>query len=222
MALCPLCARRPGRRFCPARGDRICTVCCATKRRVEIACPDGCVYLQSAERHPPAVVRRQQSQDLAALMGAAGHLDEAQLHLFIMLLTLISSFIPPATWRPADQLLDQDVANAAGALASTYETASRGVIYEQRAVAPAAEALRHELQKFCGEARAQGGSRFERDAATVLRTIEHGAKHEVAGLDEGPRSYLELLDRVLRDKPLGSGFTRPLDQNTKVPKILLS
>ena len=217
MALCPLCTRRPDRRFCPARGELICTVCCATKRLVEIACPADCVYLQSAERHPPAVVRRQQSHDLAVLMDTAGHLDEPQLHMFVMLQTFIASFMPPATWR----LIDQDVADAAGALGSSYETASRGIIYEQKAAAPAAEALRRELEKFCADARAQGGSRFERDAAAVLRAIERGAKHEAPGLEEGHRSFLELLDRLLRRGQLGSGANRALHKESKVPTIHL-
>ena len=33
---CPVCGQRKARRECPALGQTICTVCCATKRLVEI------------------------------------------------------------------------------------------------------------------------------------------------------------------------------------------
>jgi hypothetical protein len=43
---CPLCLKRKGRRACPAKGAAICPHCCGTKRRVEIDCPEDCVYLE--------------------------------------------------------------------------------------------------------------------------------------------------------------------------------
>ena len=36
---CPSCRERSPKRSCPALGAMICTVCCATKRQVEIQCP---------------------------------------------------------------------------------------------------------------------------------------------------------------------------------------
>lgn len=192
-------------------------MCCATKRLVEIACPGDCVYLKTAEQHPPAVVKRQHSQDLVVLMGTAGRLSEPQLQMFFMLQTLISRFVPSGLGR----LLDQDVAEATGALAASYETASRGVIYERKATSTTAEALRRELETFCAEARAQGGSRFERDAAAVLRAIEQGAKHEAPGLGEANRAYLELVGRLLREGQPRAGGARPPEKGPESPTILL-
>lgn len=203
-AQCPLCARRPARRFCPAKGTEICAVCCGTKRLVEIACPSDCPYLQSAERHPAAAVRRQQEQDLATLLATLGRLSERQLQLFFLAQTLIARFTPTGVAR----LIDTDVAEAAGALAATYETSARGVIYEHSSQSAVADALRRELQAFLAEVGRGGGSVFEREAADVLRGIERGARHTAASLAAGgDRAYLELVGRVLQDRRAPAGPT---------------
>ena len=82
------------------------------------------------------MVKRQQEQDLAVLMTALGPLSEPQLQLFFLIHTLISRFKPEGA-----QLTDADVADAAGALATSFETASRGVLYEQQATSTPAESL---------------------------------------------------------------------------------
>ena len=82
---CPLCEKRPTKRACPALGREICATCCATKRIVEISCPDNCRYLESAQKHPAAVVKRQVDRDVTALMATMGRLSEQQLQLFFLL-----------------------------------------------------------------------------------------------------------------------------------------
>src|SRR5262245_6070358 len=151
---CPLCRTRKAKRSCPGTGVQICAVCCGTKRLVEIACPPSCIYLTTAQRHPAAVVKRQQEVDVAVLMGALGPLSEPQLQLFFVIHALIARYKHEGT-----ALIDADVAEAAGALAGTFETASRGVLYEQTATVPAAEGLRRELKAMLAKIGAEGGSR---------------------------------------------------------------
>ena len=62
---CPVCNQRKARRECPALHQTICTVCCATKRMVEINCPPDCPHLAAAREHPAAAVKRQQERSLA-------------------------------------------------------------------------------------------------------------------------------------------------------------
>lgn len=173
-------------------------MCCGTKRLVEIACPPTCVYLATAQRHPAAVVKRQQEQDLSVLVGALGRVSEAQLQVFFVLQTFIARFAPEGR-----TLTDADVAEGVGALAATLETASRGVVYEQAANTPAGEALRRELKAFLGELASRSGSvsRFEREAAVVLRGIERGARHQSPGIGDGPVDYLTLVARILHERP---------------------
>src|SRR5580704_16358476 len=48
--LCPICNKRKAERFCPAKGEKICAVCCGTEREVTIDCPADCGYLIAAHR----------------------------------------------------------------------------------------------------------------------------------------------------------------------------
>ena len=48
---CPICEKRKAARFCPAKGETICAVCCGTEREVTIDCPSDCSYLVAAHRY---------------------------------------------------------------------------------------------------------------------------------------------------------------------------
>jgi len=48
---CPICQKRKAGRFCPAKAEKICAVCCGTEREVTIDCPADCAYLLSAHRY---------------------------------------------------------------------------------------------------------------------------------------------------------------------------
>ena len=136
--VCPLCQKRPARRACPALRQEICAVCCATKRLVEIHCTEDCRYLSAGQRHPAAVVKRQIDRDVTLLMATVGRLSEQQLQLFFLLQSMVLSYKPEGLGR----ITDTDVALATGALASSLETASKGLIFE--------EATASVVRKDCG------------------------------------------------------------------------
>ena len=198
--ICSSCGKRPAKRACPALGDQICAVCCATKRLVEIACTDDCRYLEAAQRNPAAVVRKQIDRDVTTLMAAIGRLSEQQLQLFFLLQSMVLSYKPEGLAR----LTDADVALAAGALGSSLETASKGVIFEESTGSVVAEGLRRALRPVIDEVTKSGGSRVEREVATVLRGIERGAKHEGDLIPPGDTSYLDLVARVFQQRPQGA------------------
>jgi hypothetical protein len=197
MRTCPECQRRPSKRACPALGHEICPVCCATKRLVEIRCPSDCRYLGNAQQHPAAVVKRQQDRDMAMLLSTMGRLTERQLQLLFLLANVLVRHKPDG-FSP---LADADVADATGTLAATLETASRGLIYEPRPASVNAARLGSELKAMLDELGRGGGSRFEREAAEVLRGIERGARHDSPALGSEPTAYLAVLDRVMREAP---------------------
>lgn len=194
---CPLCQKRPSKRACPALRQDICPSCCATKRLTEISCPEDCRYLESAQKHPAAVVRRQIDRDLSLLMTTVGRLSEQQLQLFFLLQSLVLSHKPEGLVR----LADTDVAMATGALAATLETASKGVIFDEATSSVPAEGLRKALKPVIEEIIKSGGSGAEREVAPVLRAIERGAKHEGGHVPEGDTAYLELVGRVFQQRP---------------------
>src|SRR5690242_11339232 len=127
-AKCPLCGRQKARRACPALGRQICAVCCGTKRLGEIQCPPDCHYLASAREHPPAATVRQQQHDLSLVSEMMRDLNRRQGELLFTVLMFLDRYEPPEL----QPIVDDDVAETAAALASTFETASRGVIYQHR------------------------------------------------------------------------------------------
>jgi hypothetical protein len=174
-------------------------VCCGTKRLTEIQCPADCGYLAAAREHPAASVVRRQQRDLALVVRFVRDFTERQSHVFIALATAI------ARHRGSEltPLLDEDVADAAAALAATYETSARGVIYEHRPATSAGQRLAAELKGLLAEALAGGGTTVEREAATVLRRIVENVGEARAADQENRRAYLELLDRVLSPAATG-------------------
>jgi hypothetical protein len=191
---CPVCRQRKGKRTCPALGGTICSVCCGTKRIVEIDCPADCVHLATSREHPAAVVRRQQEHDVALLLPSIQRLSERQHQLFFVLHTLIARHKPEGLIR----LLDDDVADAAGALAATLETSARGVIYEHAPQSLPAQRLAAEIRTMLAEMAQQGATVPERELSLTLRAIEQGARDTRARVDGGDTAYLDLMARLLQ------------------------
>jgi len=189
------------KRACPGVRQEICPVCCATKRLVEIKCPEDCRYLASAQKHPAALVKRQIDRDLTTLMTTVGRLSEPQLQLLFVLQSAVISFKPEGFAR----LTDDDVASAAGALASTLEAAAKGLIFDEGSKSIPAENLRLAIKPILDEVTKAGGARAERDAALALRAIQRGAKHEGGVVPDGETAYLELVGRVFQQRPQTPG-----------------
>lgn len=199
--VCPLCHQRKAKRACPAVGQQICTVCCGTKRLVEISCPADCVYLTTARTHPPAVVQRQQEHDRGLFLPLLQGLSERQARLMLMLATVTSRHEGEAFQK----LVDDDIAQATGALAATLETAGRGILYEHQPASLPAARLMAELKMAVAEVTKSGGSALERDAAIGLRRLEVAAK-QASKQRAGSNEFQQLLARVLAPQP---GSDRP-------------
>jgi len=195
--VCPLCGNRRARRGCPAVGQQICAVCCGTKRLVEINCPADCVWLASAREHPPAARVRQQERDRARLMPLMLDFSERQVQLFFLLANFIARYEPPEL----QPLFDEDVEEGAGALASTFETASRGVIYEHRAASLSAERFANALKPALAEMGRGLGSAFERDAAGVLRRVATLARDVRTADTANRRGFIDMLRRLVAEFP---------------------
>ena len=113
---------------------------------------------------------------------------------------------------------DADVAEAAAVVASTLETAGKGIIYEHQAASVPAQRLSTELRRVVDDLIRQNStqqSRVERDSAAALRRVERGARTAAAALagDEQP-VYLKLLGRVLGAQD--SGQPGPPDQGSLI------
>jgi hypothetical protein len=124
--ICPICQKRKAARFCPAKAEKICAVCCGTERELTIDCPPGCAYLVAAHRyendHPRALPAD------TALLDARIQQDTIQVHgRFLSALAFtIAKF---CAGQPSTA--DPDVLAALRALAESYKTLASGIVYEQ-------------------------------------------------------------------------------------------
>ncbi len=148
--LCPICNKRKPGRFCPAKAEKICAVCCGTEREVTIDCPSDCGYLVSAHRyeehHPRALAAD------APLLDVRITSDIVQLHgqfLSAVAFTIakFAASQPSAT--------DPDVLAALRALAETYKTLNSGIVYEQPPAVPVQRELYDALSAFLAEIKQQ-------------------------------------------------------------------
>jgi hypothetical protein len=210
--ICAVCGQRKSRRACPALQREICPVCCGRQRLVEIACPSDCAYLAEAQRHPAAPVRRQHEADLRLLLATTGGLTEWQFQLFFLVQAALSRFRPEG-----GRLVDTDVADAAAALAATFETAANGVLYDHSPDGTVARRLAAELRVVLDDIVARAGRRVEADVARVLRAVERGAASASGG---GPTAYMDLVARVLREGQPGP--PTPDSPSGDRPRIILT
>jgi hypothetical protein len=197
IAACPLCERRRGKRACPALGRQICAACCGAKRQTEINCPPDCGYLVSAQTHPPAIVQRQQERDSRFLLPLVAGLGQRRYHLFFLVQGAIHRLAQSGEF-PVD---DSIVRETAQAMAATYETASKGIIYEHRAASLPAEHLTRELKPLLEGEDGRGPVAREQDLVEVLRCIERAASEAGKALGGGSRAYLELVGRLMQPAP---------------------
>jgi hypothetical protein len=171
---------------------------------VEIRCPPDCPYLVTAREHPPVAAVRQQRQDLGFLMEFMRDLNDRQSQLFFLVASLIARYKSPNL----ESIVDDDVAEAAGTLAATFETAARGVIYEHRTPSIPAGRLVTALKAALAEASSGAGSPFERDAAVILRRIEQAARRMNKGDAASSSALIGLLERMVQrsdEAPAESG-----------------
>jgi hypothetical protein len=124
---CPICQKRNPSRFCPARGETICAVCCGTEREVTIDCPSDCPYL----------IRARQSEDAHSKALAAKDAPFPDVRIPARLLELQQPLVTSLALsllefaRENRPLQDADAAVALGALAETYRTLNSGLYYEK-------------------------------------------------------------------------------------------
>lgn len=118
------------------------------------------------------------------------HLTERQQQLFFLFHSVIARHTPDGLAR----LLDEDVADAANALAKSIETAQRGVIYEHAPQTLSAQKLANEMKAMLAEARQAGAAIYDGEVAITLRAIESGARE----VSKGDAEYQSLIRRLLQ------------------------
>lgn len=181
------------KRFCPARGENICSVCCGTEREVTIDCPADCPHLVASRKYDEG--RRQVDWSKVPFADVRIPFEFAQSHtpLLMALISSIGEYV-----RDHRQVVDTDAIAALQALTETYRTLSSGLYYEKppdylyrrelySALKEALEKYKQMETQRLGLATTRDGE--IRDALTFLTQL--GATRE-NGRPKG-RAFLDLI-----------------------------
>lgn len=149
MSLCPICQRRPAKRFCPAKGEKICAIDCGREREVSIDCPSDCPHLATARRY-----EREHRKPLSRADVPYPNLEFTVNYVYDRwpivggLASVILAF--QAQNR---ELNDRAAVAAIEALAETFRTLGSGIYYEHPPDAAISRALYAELAGFVDKVR---------------------------------------------------------------------
>jgi len=128
---CPICDKRKAARFCPAKGEQICTVCCGTEREVTITCPVDCAHLLAAHRYEDEHPRHLPADTPLLDEKVPSQIIHTHQHIMGAMAFSIAKFCVSQA-----AITDAEVLAAIQALAETYKTLRTGIYYEKPPEAP--------------------------------------------------------------------------------------
>jgi hypothetical protein len=210
---CAICEKRPPKRFCPAKGEKICAVCCGREREVSIDCPADCPHLIAAHRY-----EAEHRKPVAA--GEFPYRDVQVPADFVYerwpVITGLAATILGFQLQNRD--LHDDAATAAiGALAETYRTLGTGIYYERPPEASLPRALYAQLAQFLQEFRKAEAERAgfsalrDSDIFHLLVFLLRVAKQETNGRPRS-RAFLDFLRQR---------FPLPAQAAKEAPRIIV-
>jgi len=144
---CAICAKRRPERFCPAKGEKICAVCCGKEREVTLDCPPDCAYLIAAHRYEQEH-RKPLAESEIPFPGVefSPHLIYERESLVSGLAYTVSQFASAHS-----SLTDDNALTAIQALGETCRTLTSGIYYEKPPAAEPAASLYGALKSFLQE-----------------------------------------------------------------------
>lgn len=210
---CPICQKRPPRRFCPAKAEDICAVCCGTEREVSIDCPSDCPYLVASRQYD----RDRREVDWSQVPFADTRIPSSFVTANEKLLLAISYAVCLFA-RDERLTVDSDVLASFQTLAETYKTLESGIYYEK---APEYR-LRRELygrlkatiEEYKKSATQQLGAQSVRDGEirdALIFLTQLGATRS-NGRPKG-RAYLDFLRTQFKSEEL----TKPASNIVLLP-----
>jgi hypothetical protein len=144
LSACTICERRPAKRFCPAKGEKICAVCCGHEREVTIDCLPSCTYLIAAHRYEAEHRKPIATEDFPY---REIQIPPDFVYQHWPIISGLSETILRVQAQEKD-LHDATVVVALEALAETYRTLGTGIYYEHPPDLPIPRALYGRLAEF--------------------------------------------------------------------------
>jgi hypothetical protein len=190
---CPICAKRPPKRSCPAKGEIICAVCCGTEREVTLDCPSDCRYLIASRVHDA----ERKEADPSKIPFAEARIS-AKFVAQSQPLLLALSYTICAAARDNPLIVDTDILAALQALGETYRTLAGGIYYEKlpdfRTHREIYEALQQGIEGFKKRVAAQPavGAVRDSDLRDALIFLAQLGATRANGRPKG-RAFLDFL-----------------------------
>jgi hypothetical protein len=191
---CPICQKRPPKRFCPALGERICPICCGKEREVTLDCPLDCSYLIAAHRYE-AEHRQPISPDQFPYREIEFPVEYVYEHWPVI--TTLAAAILQFHLQHKD-LNDHSAYSAIESLAETYRTLGTGILYEKPPVEPVAHTLYTQLAESVQNLRKEveraglASALKDADIFKLLVFLLRICKQETNGRPRS-RAFLEFL-----------------------------
>ncbi len=191
---CWYCGKVKGKRICPAHGDDyICSRCCGTKRRTEIRCPKDCAYSfgEQDPRWDPTSRQVEKANFIAHFAGV----KREQVHLLLFLHNLLIQTDQEA----AGGLSDKDLLDVVNTLHRTFETFSKGIVYEHKTESPQLEMVTRKLKSLLDKRQEipNGPRASDTEVTNMLQTIATAINaHQEQS--SGDRSYLDMAGNIFK------------------------
>jgi hypothetical protein len=207
---CAICEKRPPKRYCPAKGEKICAICCGREREVTMDCPSDCPHLIAARRYEsehrkPLTADEYPYRDIVV--------REDFVYQRWAVITGVASAVLSFQIQHRD-LTDSAVLSAIEALAETLRTLGTGIYYERPPDAPIARALYGQIAEFLQELKKNESGMpalKDSDAFLLLVFLLRVAKQETNGRSRS-RAFLDFL-RVR--------FPLPAQAAKEAPRIII-
>jgi hypothetical protein len=198
---CPICEKRKGARFCPAKGETICAVCCGTGREVTIDCAPDCPHLLAAHRYEDEQPRALSADTPLLDVNLPSDVIHTHQQLMAALAFTIAKFCaaqPSAT--------DSDVLAGVQAFAETYKTLRSGIYYEKPPDAHLPRELYAALTAFIAEVKRHQTERSNRSTITdsdIFALLVFLYRMGLRRTNGRPRSrrYIEFLRSQFPEAP---------------------
>ena len=166
------------------------------------------------------MIQRRQERDARFLLPIVDGLGRRQYQLFFAVLETLHR-VAETGETPVN---DDVVRDTAQALAATYDTASKGIIYEHRPASLPAAGLARELKPLLEGKDGRSPVASERDLVDVLRCVERAATDARKTLDGGTRAYLDLVGRLMQSSSgdtVNSDSTEPVETSDPVRSVII-
>jgi len=210
---CAICEKRPPKRYCPAKGEKICAICCGREREVTIDCQSDCPHLIAA--------RRYEAEHRKPLTGEEYPYREVVVRedfvyeRWPVIIGIASTILDFQTHHR--DLTDNYVCSAIEAMAETLRTLGTGIYYERPPDAPVARALYAQIGEFLQEFRKNEATRpgspalKDSDAFLLMVFLLRVAKQESNGRSRS-RAFLDFLR---------ARFPLPAEAAKEAPRIII-